>query len=60
MAIVKSQRQETTDTSTERALTGSMLFPDLVWAHWAWQCRVRVRMRSRARAVLGDSWPGAA
>lgn len=55
MAIVKSQRQETTDTSTERALTGSMLFPDLVWAHWAWQCRVRPHAFARpgrARRLL--------
>jgi hypothetical protein len=55
MATVKSQRQEFTDISSERPLTGSMLFPDLVWAHWAWQCRVRPHMFAgpgRARRFL--------
>jgi hypothetical protein len=41
MAIANSQRQRTTDGPADRPLTGSMLFPDLVWAHWEWQSRVR-------------------
>jgi hypothetical protein len=55
MDTVESQRQETTDTSSERPLTGSMLFPDLVWAHWAWQSRVRPHTFARpgrARRLL--------
>lgn len=41
MAIARSQRQELDSTIAGRPQTGSMLFPDLVWAHWAWQSQVR-------------------
>jgi len=56
MAIVKSQPQRSADTSSHRPLTGSMLFPDLVWAHWVWQCRTRphtfVRPRRATRWLI--------
>ena len=37
------------------SLTGSLLFPDLVWAHWSWQQAVRpheFRSRRRLRTLL--------
>jgi hypothetical protein len=37
MASVGTQPQKRTLPATDRLLTGSILFPDLVWAHWAWQ-----------------------
>jgi hypothetical protein len=37
MASVKTQPQKRTYSATDRLVTGSVLFPDLVWAHWAWQ-----------------------
>lgn len=42
----------------QRLPTGSMLFPDLVWAHWAWQQAVRPHRFVRRRRfwrVRGDS-----
>jgi hypothetical protein len=40
------------------SLTGSMLFPDLVWAHWSWQQAVRpheFRSPRRLRTLLRGS-----
>ena len=31
------QPQKQTSSATDRLVAGSVLFPDLVWAHWAWQ-----------------------
>src|SRR5215218_3036659 len=48
--------QDRTYGASDRPLTGSMLFPDLVWAHWVWQCRARPRnfeRNGRARRLLG-------
>lgn len=41
MAIVRTQPQETPGIPLNRPLAGSMLFPDLVWAHWEWQSHAR-------------------
>jgi hypothetical protein len=35
----QQQQHEPRGTCSDRSLTGSLLFPDLVWAHWAWQSR---------------------
>jgi hypothetical protein len=50
--------------SADRPITGSMLFPDLVWAHWVWQLSSRPHAFSRlprwARRwlVLGSATDG--
>jgi hypothetical protein len=49
--------QDRTYKTSDRPLTGSMLFPDLVWAHWVWQCKARPRSferDGRARRLLGS------
>jgi hypothetical protein len=60
MATVDSQQHESIAVPPGRSLTGSMLFPDLVWAHWAWQSRVRPHTfvpRGRARRFLARARP---
>jgi hypothetical protein len=55
MATVEAQQQESSPPTSGRSLTGSMLFPDLVWAHWEWQRRVRPHTFARpgrARRLL--------
>jgi hypothetical protein len=37
MASVRTQPQKRPSSASDRVVTGSVLFPDLVWAHWAWQ-----------------------
>jgi hypothetical protein len=49
--------QDRTYAASDRPLTGSMLFPDLVWAHWVWQCKARPRRFERngaARRLLAS------
>jgi hypothetical protein len=41
MATVKTHPQKQSHIHRHRPFTGSMLFPDLVWTHWAWQSRAR-------------------
>jgi hypothetical protein len=41
MARIKMPLQQRNRPSTDRPITGSRLFPELVWAHWAWQTRSR-------------------
>jgi hypothetical protein len=60
MATVDSQQHESIAVPPGRSLTGSMLFPDLVWAHWAWQSNVRPHSfepRGRARRFLARARP---
>ena len=55
MAIAKTQPRKRAPTTADRPLTGSMLFPDLVWAHWEWQRAAHphtVRRPGRARRLL--------
>jgi hypothetical protein len=55
MATVRTQPQASRNDASERPLTGSIFFPDLVWAHWMWQCRVRPHVfvrPGRARRLL--------
>jgi hypothetical protein len=54
---MSSAPQDPTYTTSDRPLTGSMLFPDLVWAHWIWQRKARPRVLERdgaARRFLGS------
>jgi hypothetical protein len=41
MMSLKSEQQKRSRTQSDRPLTGSIIFPDLVWAHYAWQSRIR-------------------
>lgn len=41
MAFVRSKPPAQRDSSSTHSRTGSILFPDLVWAHWAWQRQAR-------------------
>jgi hypothetical protein len=55
MAIAPTQPQKRRVTTAARPLTGSMLFPDLVWAHWEWQRAAHphtFRGAGRARRLL--------
>jgi len=37
MSVATTEPQKPGPTKAARPLTGSMLFPELVWAHWEWQ-----------------------
>jgi hypothetical protein len=55
MAMVKPETQKGGPDRADRPLTGAMLFPNLVWAHWAWQSWTRPHdfpPRGRARRIL--------
>jgi hypothetical protein len=41
MTRVATEPQQTKASSHHRSRTGSILFPDLVWAHYEWQSRTR-------------------
>jgi hypothetical protein len=58
LATVKPEPQKRRVSSTDRPITGAMLFPDLVWAHWAWQSLVRPHgfpRPWRARRILASA-----
>ena len=55
MAVSKPWTRKREEPDQERPFTGSLLFPELVWAHWAWQTQTRPHefpIRWRARQML--------
>src|SRR6266536_1167027 len=58
MAMVKADPQTRWHHLADRPFTGSVLFPELVWTHWAWQSRVRPHVfprPGRARRILSSA-----
>jgi hypothetical protein len=58
VAVVKADPQTRWHHLTDRPFTGSVLFPELVWTHWAWQSRIRPHVfprPGRARRILSSA-----